>query len=100
MATYTELFDLHNYSDLINKVTVACIVAAEMVHGEDLVTENHANRLVWAARVLNNPKQEAIRMYWALLATNADQPVGTIQGASDVAIQSQVEAHIDLFATG
>ena len=49
MATYTELYDLHNYTDLINKVAVACVVAAEVVHDEDPGTTNHANRLLWAA---------------------------------------------------
>lgn len=100
MATYEDLFDLHNYTELINKVAVACIVAAEMVHDEDAGVENHANRLIWAAGVFANPKQEAHRMYWALLAANKSADVETIQAASDSTIQTEVEAHIDLFATG
>lgn len=100
MATYADLYDLHNYTALINKVAVACIVAAEMVHDEDVETTNHANRLIWAAGVFGNPKQEAHQMYWALLAANKAASVETIQEALDSTIQTEVEAHIDLFATG
>lgn len=100
MATYAELYDLHNYTELINKVAVACIVAGEMVHDEDVSITNHANRLIWAADVFANPLAEATRMYWALLAANRSANVETIQSATDASIQSQVEAHIDLFATG
>jgi len=100
MATYAELYDLHNYTELINKVAVACIVAAEMIHDEDPGTANHANRLIWAAGALANPLAEATRMYWALLAANKDSSVATIEAASDAIIQAEVEAHIDLFATG
>ena len=100
MATYTELYGLHNDSALKNRVTVACIVAAEVVMDEAPATANHANRLTWAASVLASPQAEATRMYWALLAANKDMTVENIQQATDAQIQSQVEAHIDLFATG
>lgn len=100
MATYTELYGLHNDSALKNRVVVACIVAAEVVMDELDTTPNHANRLIWAASVLANPQTEATRMYWALLAANKDATIESIQGATDAAIQSQVEVHIDLFATG
>lgn len=100
MATYDELYGLHNNSALKNRVTVACVVAAEIVMDEDPATGNHANRLVWAASVLASPQAEAVRMYWALLAANKDTTVENIQSAMDAQIQTQVEAHIDLFATG
>lgn len=100
MATYTELYGLHNDSALKNRVSVACIVAAEVVVNEDPATANHANRLLWAASVLASPQVEATRMYWALLAANKDMSVEDIQKVTDPQLQSQVEAHIDLFATG
>lgn len=101
MATYEELYGLHNDSALKNRVVVACIVAAEMVMGEVDTTLNHANRLLWAASVFVGPQAEAICMYWALLAANKDQSVEFIsQTATDAQIQAEVEAHIDLFATG
>lgn len=100
MATYTELYELHNDSALKNRVTVACVVAAEVVMNEDPDTGNHINRLLWAASVLASPQAEATRMYWALLAVNKDLTIENIKKATDAQIQSQVEAHIDLFATG
>ena len=100
MATYNEIYRLHNESELINKVTVACIVAAETIMGEVDTTPNHENRLTWAASVFGNPKNEAERMYWAILAANVDLTVIQITGATDSAIQTQVNAHVDLFATG
>lgn len=100
MATYTELYGLHNDSALKNRVSVSCIIAAEVVMNENSSTVNHTNRLLWAASVLASPQTEAVRMYWALLAANKDVGVENIQAATDTQIQSQVEAHINLFATG
>ena len=100
MSTYTELFGLKNESNVINKVVVACVVAANGIKDELDTVDNHANRLLWAAGVFENPQHEAERMYWALLAANKDNTVEQITGALDSAIQTQVDDHIDLFATG
>ena len=100
MATYAELYGLHNDSALRNRVMVACIVAAEVVMDEDGGTPNHANRLLWAASVLVNPQAEARRMFMAVLAANKDATVENIKGALDPQIQTNVDDHIDLFATG
>lgn len=100
MATYTELFDLHSNTDLLNKVVVACIISAEQIKDEDPGTANHANRLIWAAAVFSNPRAESERMYWALLAANNAATVIQIENATDEAIQGQVDDHVDLFATG
>ena len=51
MATYTELFDLGSNAALRNRVTVACLVAAQAVVGENAATANHANRLQNAINV-------------------------------------------------
>lgn len=100
MATYAELYNLRNDSALRNKVVVAVIVAAETIMNEDGGTANHANRLIWAGSVFANPGFEADRMFMAVLAANSDLTVTQIQEASDAAIQTNVDAHIDLFATG
>ena len=100
MATYEEIYGLHNNSDLVNKITVACIVAAEDIMGEVDTVTNHANRLIWAASVFQNPRDEAKCMFWALLAANNENTVAQIEGASDTAIQVAVDDHVDLFATG
>ena len=100
MATYNEIYSLHNNSELKNKVTVACIVAAEGIMAEEGTVDNHANRLIWASSVFQNPQSEATRMYWAVLAANNTTDVGTITGATDATIQTNVDDHVDLFATG
>lgn len=82
------------------------LIAAETIRaGNDTVDPpwnqtNNANRLLWAAIVFNNPRSEADRMLWALLAANSDATVANITGATDAAIQVNVNAAVDLFATG
>ena len=100
MATYEELYGLRSDSALKNRVTVACIISAEGIMSEDGGTPNHANRLIWAATVFASPSQEADRMYWAVLAANQGASVAQIQSATDSAIQTNVDDHVDLFATG
>lgn len=100
MATYEELFGIRNDSALKNKVQAAVVIAAETVMNEDGGTTNHANRMIWAKAVFANPTAETNRMFWAVLAANSGAAVGTITGASDAAIQTNVDDHIDLFADG
>lgn len=100
MATYDELYGLKNDSALRNRVLTACIISSEAVMNEVDTTPNHANRLVWAASVFAGPASEADRMFMAILAANKDATVAQIQGASDAAIQANVDNHVDLFATG
>lgn len=100
MATYTELFGLNNNSDLRNKITVACIVAAETIRTELVTVPNHANRLSWASVVFANPAREAERLTWAVLAQNKTATVAQITAASDATIQTAVDAAVDVFATG
>lgn len=100
MATHTELFSLRNNSELRNKVVSAVVIAAETVMNEDGGTANHVNRLLWAKAVFANPNSEAGRMFWAVLAANSAASLETITGASDSAIQTNVDDHIDLFADG
>lgn len=100
MATYAELFDLRTDSALKNRVIAAVIIAAETVMNELDAVPNHANRLIWAKGVFANPGTESDRMFMAVLAANSDASVAQIQGASDAAIQTNVDDHIDLFADG
>ncbi len=99
MAAYDELYSLNN-SALKNRVTVACMIAAEAIMAEEVSIDNHANRLLWAKAVFARPATEAERMFWAVLAANAGFDVGSIESASDAAIQNNVDAHVDLFAGG
>ena len=99
MATYSELYDLRANSALKNRITIACIIAAEAIRTEAPTTTNNANRLVWAKAVFANPDGEANRMLMALLAQNAGLTVAQIQGATDAAIQTGVNNAVNVFAT-
>ena len=98
MATYMELFGAKDDSDLQDKVAVAVVVAAESVRMADPPPTNQAQRMNWAKGAMADPKSEARRMLWAVLAVNKDAILTQILGASDEAIQTQVDAAVDLFA--
>ncbi len=103
MATYAELYELRQYPDLLNRTVIACVVAAEIIRtdadaGTPWVDGNHSNRLIWARRVFADPWTDSVRMYWGLLAANKSVPRANILTATDIVIQDQVNAHVDMFA--
>jgi len=100
MAAYSDLYQLFANSSLRNKIRVAVIVAAESIRNEDAATDNHANRLVWAAATFASPNAAADKMLMALLASNKDEETSAILGATDSVIQTLVDAAVDIFATG
>lgn len=100
MATYMELKQLYNNSDLQDKTEVACIVAAEAISVDASPPANQAARLDWAAATCDSPRVAGARMLMLLLAGNKDQEVVDIIGATDAAIQTKVDAAVDLFTNG
>lgn len=100
MATYTELRSLFNDVDtsLRGKVEVAVIVAAEAVMNEAGTVPNHSARLVWAAQAFSNPAGEAKKALMAVLAANKAATVSQIKSATDTAIQTNVDAVINVLA--
>ena len=100
MATYLELRSLFNDSDLFNRIQVASLVAAEAIRTEDVGTVNHANRLIWAKSAFKSPVGTAKEMIMAVLAGNSSLTVEQITGATDAAIQTKVNAAVDIFADG
>ena len=100
MATYAELLQAAENPDLNNKIRVAVVIAAETVRTENVATANHTNRLLWAKAVFNSPNTEARRMLWAVLAQNKAATLAQITGATDTAVQTAVDAAVDVFATG
>ena len=101
MATYAELLTIATGPTgdaLRNRIRVAVVVAADVVRAEINSTPNHANRMAWARLVLQNPDTEAMRMMWAVLAQNRAFTVAQITGADDAAVQTAVNAAIDLLA--
>lgn len=94
MATYTEIRNLMDDSDLRNKIATAAIVAAEGILNE--ATPTNA-RVKWASSAFENPQREANRLMMAVLASNRALTVAQISGASDTDIQTAVNSAINLF---
>jgi hypothetical protein len=95
LATYEELSDLLTDPSLIKKVITAAGVAAESIRTEDPSTTNHSSR---ANLVYRQPEPEARRMLWSIITANKDLTAAQITGASDSAIQAQVDSRINDFA--
>ena len=98
MATYIQILTAAQNDDLRSRVRVACIVAANTVRTEPAETANHAARMLWAKGVYESPVNAGEKMLWAVLAQNSEATLTQITGASDAAIQNNVNAAIDLFA--
>ena len=94
MATYVEIRNLFDDSALRNRVATAVIIAANGILGEGAAT---APRKAWAAKAFSSAEQEAKRILMAVLAANSGASVAQIQGASDAALQTNVDNAIDLF---
>lgn len=95
MATYSELYLLHQDYDLLGKIAVAVAIWCEVVRTEDPGTANHANRVAYANGALVNPDGTARRLIWIMLAQNAANSVAQIQGASDAAIYEATRSAIE-----
>jgi len=99
MATYAELLTAAEDDNLTKKARVAVIIAADVVRAESAGTANHAARLAWASRALQDPVTEGRRALWCALAQNSTLTLAQLTGASDAAVQTAVNAAIDLLAT-
>lgn len=88
MASYIELRGLFNDDELVNRTTIAVVVTVTAL----LANTPSINDKAYAASVLDNPKSEAKKVLMAVLATNKALSVVQVQGASDVALQGQVDA--------
>ena len=91
MASLQELRTLFNDSDLLEKVEVATVIAANNLLA---VTPNSAQK-AWAATVFSNPIIEANKALMAVLAENSGLTVVQITGAADTAIQAGVDGVVD-----
>jgi hypothetical protein len=100
MATYDELLLAAEDPGLNKRVRVACVIAADSICNELVSVTNHANRMLWAKSVFQNPGAEASRMLWAVLAQNKAATLAAITGANDATVQAAVNTAVDRFATG
>lgn len=105
MASYIEIRNLINDSTLRNRTEAGVIVAGQGVMDDvtnfpsptaDTVLQQ--DRLAWAARAFNSPREEARKMLMSVLAANKGATVAQITGASDATLQTNVNAAVDLLA--
>jgi len=106
MATYLELHAMFSgEEDLTNKVRVAVVEAARIIAADedtespwDQTAGAHDNRVIWVGQAIANTGAEADKMLKLLLAQNKGNSVSTIRGATDSAIQSNVNSMVDVLA--
>ena len=91
MATLLELRGLFSDSDLQDRVEAALIISAQGLL--DAPTPP-ANDQKYAAQVFANPRAEARKALMSVLAANESATLAQIQGATDAAIKTNVDAVI------
>lgn len=89
---------LNGNTDFLDQVCGVLFNAARDIEAEDPATENHANRLLWAASVKENRKAMA-RMMIADVLENATI-AANVAAATDNDVAFQVATLIDAYATG
>jgi hypothetical protein len=97
MATYEELFNLRTNTALRNKLAVAAVIKAQAYVSGATPT---LNQLTWAENTFANPLSEADELMNYVLAANKDLTVSQISGASDSAMQTQVNTAVEALVTG
>ena len=110
MASYLEIVAIYTHSvsgaqDLENEIGVACQIAAELIisGGDtsapfDQTAGAHDQRILWVLQLLANPKSITRQMFYVVVAANNSATQANILGATDSAIQSNVNASIDALA--
>lgn len=98
MAEYSELRSLFDDASLINRTSVAVVIAAEVVIGEADTVPNHTQRVAWALTVLSNPTPDARKALKYILAVNKTATVADINTATDSTLQTEVDSLINLLA--
>jgi hypothetical protein len=95
MATYLEIYTLRANTDLLNRVSVAIMVACEQIRVEATDTPLHKNRVAWAQQAINDPESFATRALSLLLAANKGLTTTQISTTSDAAIQTAVDGLVN-----
>jgi len=98
MATYEELYTLRGNGPLQRKIAVALTIAADIIRQEPATTNGHADRVRWAEKALANLDGEANKSLLMILAVNKGATIAQITGASDSAIQTNVDSIVNILA--
>ena len=99
MATYTELFELRQDSDLINRIAIAISIKAQVyIDGATPTTD----QLNWSAKVLPpaGGRTEAEKLLQYLLASNNTATISQITGSTDATLQTAVDDAVDALVGG
>ena len=88
MGTLQELFDLRNSSNLRNRVAAAGWRAAKIIFTEPDATSNHAARLKWAVRILQDDGdgQAVLQIFKAAIVL--------LENDGEAAIDEQIETAV------
>ena len=97
MAAYTELFELRSDGPLRNRAAVAVAVKAQDLLAGGTPT---ADEVAWADAALKNPLGKANELLNYVLAANKAATVGNITGATDAALQSNIDSAADALIAG
>lgn len=95
MATYTDLADIQenaSYGALVQKIRVAAVIKAVALL--DAATPTSAE-VAWALSALDSPASAAESVSWYVIGANNSATVAQIVGASDAAVQTNVNAAVD-----
>lgn len=98
MATYAQLALIGGDNVLMDKITVAVAIQAEVVRNEPGATSNHPARLIWMKSAFSDPRAMAAKMMWAVIAQNQANTDTAIRTATDAAILAAVAAAVDAVA--
>lgn len=96
MATYTELYNIHNNNNLHNKIAIALTIKAASV----LDAASSATTVAWTRQVFDNPNKFAEDIMNYVLAKAKDFTVSQINNVSDAQLQTYVNAAVDKLLTG
>jgi hypothetical protein len=97
MATYAQLYQaVVQGGPVINRATVAVAVAAQAVLIESDQTVNHAARLAWARKALDDPGAMVGRMAYAIAGNGVVGSSG--DATTDAQLLTAVNGLIDAFA--
>jgi len=96
MATYAELFQLTLDATLVQRMTIAVAVAADLVRAESADVPYHSERAAWAKRAMLNPDGMARQMLILALAQNKTLAASVIASVDDAALQTATNAAVAL----
>ena len=96
MATYLELAKITEqalWGDFIDKIKAACVIKATAIIDSATPT---VEAKAWAEFAINAPTSAASSIVWYVIGSNDGLAISTILNASDSAIQTNVNAAVDV----